>query len=153
MNTIDWESEKQKFMTIAYPRIVKAARRAFWHWKSNNRPDAVQESIGKAWDSYSRILLRGRDPEPLLPGIIRFALLWTRYDRKIAGRSRMPDVYDFRAGYKQQQISEHGQANPSDRSDPQNAWINWDVQTGDSPCALAAALEQTGTTLAQFCDL
>jgi hypothetical protein len=153
MNTINWEAEQQRFMEIAYPRIVKAARRAFWHWKSNKRPDAIQESVGKAWDSYSRLLLRGRDPERLLAGIIKFALLWTRYDRKIAGRARTPDVYDYRAGYKAQQISDQGEANPSDRADPHNPWIHWDVQTGDHPAELAAGLESANISLSQWYDL
>jgi hypothetical protein len=152
MNTLNWETEQQRFMTVAYPRIVKAATHDFWHWKSSKRPDAIQESVGKVWDSWSRLLLRNRDPEPLLAGIIKFALLWTRYDRKIAGRARTPDIYDYRAGFKQQQISEQGEANASDRADPQNPWIHWELHTGDDPSALAAALEQTGISLEQWYD-
>jgi hypothetical protein len=153
MNTLNWESEHIRFMSVAYPRIVKAATHAFWQWKSNKRPDAIQESICKAWDSWSRLLLRGRDPEPLLAGIIKYALLWTRYDRKIAGRSRMPDISDYRANMRQQLLSEGGQASPSDRADPANPWINWTLTSGDSPADLAAALESSGVSLAQWCDL
>jgi hypothetical protein len=153
MNTVNWQVEHERFMTNVYPRIVKAATHAFWHWKSNKRPDAIQESVGKVWDSWSRLLLRGRDPEPMLAGIIKFALLWVRYDRKIGGRARKPDVYDYRGGYKQQYLSDQGQASPSDRADRDNERINWHVQTGDDPCALAAALESTGISLSQWCDL
>src|SRR4051794_2529024 len=128
MNNLDWEQEHERFMTIVYPRIVKAATHAFWHWKSSQRPDAIQESVGKVWDSWSRLLLRGRDPEPMLAGIVRFALLWVRYDRKISGRSRRPDIFDFRAGFTQQHISEQGVANPADRADANNPWINWHVE-------------------------
>jgi hypothetical protein len=153
MNNVNWQVEHERFMTSVYPRIVKAATHAFWHWKSNKRPDAIQEAVSKVWDSFIRIRLRNRDPEPLLAGIIKYAILWVRYDRRIAGRSRMPDVFDYRSGFKQQQFSDDGGACPSDRGDAENAWIDWNVQTGDDPCALASALEQTGTSLAQFCDL
>jgi hypothetical protein len=153
MNTVNWQVEHERFMTIVYPRIVKAATHAFWHWKSNKRPDAIQEAVSKVWDSFIRLRLRGRDPEPMIGSLIKYALLWVRYDRKLGGRARTPDVYDFRAGFKQQQLSDHGEACPSDRADAENPWINWHVQTGDDPCDLAAALESSGVTLAQFCDL
>jgi hypothetical protein len=153
MNNLNWERERQRFMTVAYERTQKAAKRAFWRWHEWKRDDAIQESVGKVWDSWSRLLLRGRDPEPLLAGIIRFAVLWTRYDRRIAGRARTPDVFDYRSGLKRQLLSDHGEACPTDRGDPRNSWIDWDVQTGDDPGALAAVLEQTGITLAQWFDL
>jgi hypothetical protein len=153
MKNLNWEAEHKRFMTIVYPRIVKAATHAFWHWKISTRSDAIQESVGKVWDSWSRLLLRGRDPEPMLAGIIKYALLWVRYDRKIAGRARKPDVYDYRAGFAQQYLSDQGEASPSDRADADNPWINWHVQAGDNPALLASALEETGISLAQWCDL
>ena len=153
MNNINWEVEHERFMTIVYPRIVKAATHAFWHWKSNKRPDAIQESVGKVWDSWSRLLLRNRDPEPLLPGIIKYALLWVRYDRKLGGRARTPDVFDYRANMTQQFLSDQGVASPADRSDAENPWIDFNVQSNDDPAALAAALESTGVSLSQWCDL
>ena len=79
--------------------------------------------------------------------------MWVRYDRKIAGRARTPDIYDYRAGFTQQQLCDQGVASPSDRADAKNPWINWHVEAGDNPADLAAALEQTGVTLAQWCDL
>jgi hypothetical protein len=153
MNNINWQVEHERFMTIVYPRIVKAATHAFWHWKSNKRLDAIQEAVVKVWDSHRRLLLRNRDPEPLLAGIIKYALLWVRYDRKIGGRARTPDIYDFRAGFKQQQLSDQGEASPSSRSDPDNPWLDWGLSSGDNPVELAAALETSGITLSQFCDL
>jgi hypothetical protein len=88
----------------------------------------------------------------MIGSLIKFAILWVRYDRKIGGRARTPDVYDFRSGFKQQQIADDGQACPSDRADAGNAWIDWHVQTGDDPCALAAALEGSSVSLSQWCD-
>jgi hypothetical protein len=151
---MNWDQEQQRFMSIAFPATQKAAKRAFWHWREQHkRDDAIQECLAKMWDQWSRLLLRGKNPETMLGSLIKFAILWVRYDRRIAGRARTPDVYDYRAGYKAQQISEQGMANPADRSDPQNAWIDWVLSSGDDPCALAAALETSGISLAQWCDL
>jgi hypothetical protein len=76
------------------------------------------------WDQWSRLLLRGKDPETMIGSLIKFAILWVPYDRKLGGRARTPDVFDYWAGLTQQQISDQGVANPSDRSDPRNPWIN-----------------------------
>jgi hypothetical protein len=149
---LDWALEQERFVAVAYHRTLQAARKAFRHWHSRKRDDAIQECLAKMWDSWSRLLLRGKNPEPMLGGLIKYALLWCRYDRRIAGRARTPDVYDFRSGFKRQLLSDHGEACPTDRADAENAWINWNVQTGDDPSDLAAALETTGVTLAQWCD-
>jgi hypothetical protein len=132
-------------MDVAYPRTVRAARRAFRHWRSCKIEDALAECVGKVFDSRRRLLLRERDPEPLLPGLIKYAILWVRYDRKIAGRSRMPDVYDYRSHMRQQFLSEQGEASASDRSSSENPWIDWHVQAGDNPGELVAALEGSGS--------
>ena len=150
---MNWEAEKTRFMQIAYPATQKAARRAFWNWRDDKRPDAIQECTVKMWDSWSRLLQRGKNPEKMLGSLIKFAILWVRYDRKIGGRARKPDVYDFRSGFKQQLLSDDGTASPSDRADAENPWINWHVQSGDNPALLASALEETGISLAQWCDL
>jgi len=150
---MNWEQEKQRFMSIAYPATEKAAKRAFWHWRQHKRDDAIQECHAKMWDQWSRLLLRGKNPEKMLGCLIKFALLWVRYDRKLAGRARTPDIYDFRAGFKQQLLSDDGQASPSDRAHPGNPWIDWEAQTGDDPCALAAALESANISLSQWCDI
>ncbi len=149
---MNWKREHERFLTVAYHRTMKAAKRAFYGWRSCNRDDAIQECLAKMWDSWSRLLHRGKNPEPMTAGLIKFAILWVKYDRKIAGRSRVPDVYDFRSGFKQQQISEQGQANPADRSDPENTWISWNLSGGDNPSDLAAALETSGISLAQWYD-
>ena len=149
---MNWTLEQERFMTVAFEATRKAAKRAFWHWKSNKRDDAMQECLAKMWDQWSRLLLRGKNPEPMLGCLIKYALLWVRYDRRIAGRSRMPDVYDYRAGFAQQFLSDQGVASPADRSDAENPWIDFNVQSGDNPADLASALEETGVSLSQWCD-
>jgi len=152
MSEINWEVEHERFMTLVYPRTLKAAKRAFSGWHISKIDDVTAELVGKVWDSFIRLRLRGRDPEPMINSLIRWGLWWCRYDRKIAGRkARTPDVYDYRSNMKKQMLSDQGAA-PTDRSDPRNAWINWQVQAGDDPCQLAAALEETGISLAQWCD-
>ena len=97
MNNLNWEHEHERFMTVAYPRIVKAARRAFWHWKSTSAQRLSRNASGRmgllATGNSSGIV---PDPEPML-AIIKFASLWVRYDRKIAGRARTPEVFDYRS--------------------------------------------------------
>ena len=149
---IDWNREHEKFMRIAYARTLTAARKAFRSWPEWKIDDALAETIAKCWDSYSRVLLRGRDPEPLLAGIVRFSVLWTKYDRKVAHRSRTPDVYDYRAGFRRQDLSGQGQATPSERSSRDNGFIEWQTDTGDDPSELAGALEEHGLTLEDWLD-
>ena len=153
MSMINWSVEHEKFLTLALPAAHKAALGTFWNWRRDKRDDAVQECLAKMWDSWSRARLRGKNPEKMIGSLINFALLWVKYDRKIGGRARSFDVYDYRAGFKQQQFSDDGQASPTDRADPMNPWINWEVSSGDNPSDLAAALEQTGISLSQWCDL
>jgi hypothetical protein len=152
MNSLNREQEQQRFMEVAYLATQKAAKRAFWHWREHKRDDAIQECHAKMWDQWSRLLLRGRDPEPMLGCLIKYALLWVRYDRRIAGRARTLDVYDYRAGFAQQFLSDQGVASPADRSDAENPWIEFNVQSGDDPSDLACALESSGVSLAQWCD-
>jgi hypothetical protein len=152
MSTLNWELEHERFMAVAYPRTMTAAKRAFYGWHPRKRPDAEAELIAKLWDSWRRLLLRDRDPEPMLSGLLKFAILWVRYDRKLGGRARKPDVYDYRSGFSQHMLSDSGQPTPTDRSSAENSWINWDQSTGDNPADLAAALESTGITLKQWCD-
>jgi hypothetical protein len=152
MSTLNWELEHERFMAVAYPRTMTAAKRAFYGWHPRKKDDAIQECMAKMWDSYSRLLKRGKNPESIISGLIKFAILWVRYDRKLGGRARRPDVYDFRSGFSQHMLSDTNQPTPTDRSSAENSWINWDQSTGDDPCLLAAALESTGITLNQWCD-
>jgi hypothetical protein len=156
MSDINWEVEKARFMDVAYERTLRAAKRAFWHWPENKRQEAIQTCLAQMWLQWVRILKAGKQPEPILGGLIKYACLHVRYDRPVSimERARTPDVFDFRSGFKQQLLSDHGEACPTDRADANNPWINWHVQAGDNPCDLASALEETGgVTLAQFYDL
>jgi hypothetical protein len=152
MNDLNWATEHERFMANAYPRTMKAAKRSFYGWHPRKKDDAIQECLAKMWDSYSRLLKRGKNPEPMISGLIKYAVLWVRYDRKLGGRARNPDVYDYRSGFTQQLLSDRGQPTPTDRASAANSWINWDQSTGDDVCLLAAALESTGITLNQWCD-
>src|SRR3954468_2568553 len=136
------DAQRRRFEAVAYPRTLEAARRAFRAWHSRKRDDAVAECVAKMWDSWARLLDRGKDPMPLMPGLIKFAILWVRYDRRIAGRAPHPDVYDYRSGLKRQQLCGQGQASPTERSNPDNSWIDWELESGDDPAELAAALER-----------
>ena len=47
-----------------------------------------------------------------------------------------------------------GKLEPHDRSDRTNGFLNWTgAARTDNPANLAAALDQSGITLSQFCDL
>lgn len=144
------ETEQQRFERVAYPRTLGAARKAFKGWHERKRDDAVQECLAKMWDQWIRLVERGGDPEPILHGLIKYAVLWVRYDRRIAGRARMYDVFDYRAGMKQQQLDGQGHASPSERGDSENGWIDWGLEAGDNPAELAAALEQAGLTIEEY---
>src|SRR5271157_3711554 len=126
--------------------------RAFKGWHSRKRDDATAECLAKMWDQWKRLLDRGKDPEPMLPGLVKYAILWVRYDRRIAGRGRNPDVYDYRGGFSRHLLSEQGEASTSERSSHENSWIDWIVKSGDDRTELASALEESGVTLAQWCD-
>jgi hypothetical protein len=144
---IDWEFEKQRFKRVAYRRTVAAAHDAFRKWHRRKRDDAVAEMVGKMWDQWARLLMRGKDPEPMLWRLIYWARMWVRYDRKIAGRGRSPDVFDHRAKMTRQDLDGQGKAHPAERSARINGWIDWAVDArADDPSELAAALEQLGLT-------
>ena len=153
MSELNWQVEHERFMDLAYNRTMTAAKRAFWGWHESKRDDAVAECMAKMWDQWSRLLKRGKNPEPMLSGLVKFAVLWVRYDRRIAGRARTPDVFDFRAGLRRQQLSGQGQASPSERSSRDNNFTNWWTDTGDSPVEVAAVLEETWLTLEEWLDL
>jgi hypothetical protein len=147
-------SEQERFVTVAYDKTVRAARKSFRSWHRRKRDDAVQECVAKMWDQWIRLVNRGRDPVPLLPGLLKYAILWVRYDRRLAGRARSYDVMDYRASMKQQQLNGKGQVSPTDRSDRNNGWIDWAVSaSADDPAQLAAALEETGVSLRDWVDM
>ena len=149
MNTI--EAAQERFVEVAYPRALKAAHKAFKTWHERKRQDSVQECLAKLWQEWVLLVNRGRNPEPLLNGLIKYAILWVRYDRRIAGRARNIDVTDYRSGMKQQELNGKGEASPTDRSDQMNGWIDWSVKAKtDDPAQLASALEQVGLSLEEW---
>ena len=81
MTTI--EMTQERFVQVAYPTTMRAAHRAFKSWHERKRQDAVQECMAKMWDQWSRLVNRGRNPEPLLKGLIKYAILWVKYDRRL----------------------------------------------------------------------
>jgi hypothetical protein len=147
----DYRAEQRRFMQVAYQRTLGAARKAFKAWHARKRDDAIQECLSKMWDSWIRLVDRGGDPEPILHGLIKHSVLWVRYDRRIAGRARMYDVYDYRAGMTRQDLDGQGKAHPSERSDRINGFLGWTPKARtDDPAGLAAALETAGVTLEQY---
>lgn len=143
-------AEQRRFLELAYPRAIRAAQRAFKRWHSRKREDAIAECVAKVWATWVYNLEKGKDPLALLGPNIHFAILFVRYDRKVAGRARGYDVFDYRAGMKRQQLDGQGHARPNDRSDPLNGWIDWAVRSDDDPSAWAAALEEAGLTPAEL---
>ncbi len=126
------ETEQDKFMRLAYARTVASARKAFRSWHSSKREDAVQETLTKMLDQWLRLKARGGLPEEIVGGLIRYAILFVRYDRRVSGRARHPDVYDYRSGFRQQLLNAQWEASPSDRI-AANEWIDWEVASGDDP--------------------
>ena len=82
--------------------------------------------------------------------MIHHALMFVRYDRRVAGRASRPDVFDYRSVSNSSGLDGQGDASPSDRSDAENGWIDWRLAAGDDPAEVVAALEVTGLTLADL---
>ncbi|MDB5350129.1 MAG: hypothetical protein JWN86_1376 [Planctomycetota bacterium] len=144
---IDWRAEQDRFMALAFKRTTAAAHDSFRKWHRRKRDDAVAEMIGKMWDQWSRLVVRGKNPEPMIRTLLKWAILWVRYDRKIGGRGQSPDVYDYRAGMTRHDMDFQGRPHPTERSDPINGWLDWAVDAGaDDPAELAAALDAFGLT-------
>jgi hypothetical protein len=154
MNTLDWDREHARFMEVAYPKAQRAARRAFCRWHPSKSQDVQAEFMAKLWDEWSRLLLRGKDPEPLLYPLLHWAKRWVQYDRRLSGRPHNLDIQDYRVRMTQHLMDGRGKLQPHDRADRNNAFLDWTgTARTDDPCDLTAALETTGITLSQFCDL
>jgi hypothetical protein len=154
MSSINWSAEHKRFLAVAYERALRAARRAFRGWPDSKRDDAQAEFMAKLWDEWSRLVLRGKNPVPLLYPLLFWAKRWVQFDRRLAGRPRNLDIQDFRARMTQHLMDGRGKLQPHDRADRVNGFLDWSgTARTDDPCELAAALEETGVTLAQFCDL
>lgn len=153
MSTIDWQVEHQRFLAV-YDKVARAAKRAVRGWHVSKRDDAESEFIGKVWDQWWRVVERGKDPEPLHYPFLHWAKRWVEYDRRLSGRPRLIDIQDYRAGQTQHVMDGRGKLAPHDRSSRLNAFLDFSgISRTDDPCDLAAALETSGLTLAEFCDL
>src|SRR3954464_15757977 len=97
---LDRTIEHERFERVAYRRTLEAARTAFKGWHERKRDDAIGEMMVKMWDQWIRLVERGNDPERMTGRLIQWAILWVRYDRRVAGRARSYDVFDYRAGRK-----------------------------------------------------
>jgi hypothetical protein len=142
---LDWTIEHERFERVAYRRALEAAERAFRGWHERKRDDAMGEMMAKMWDQWSRLLQRGKDPEPMLGTLIKWAILWVRYDRRVAGRSRSYDVMDYRARMSRQDLDGQGRPHPSERGVRENHWIDWKgVAINDDPAMWAEARDVLG---------
>jgi hypothetical protein len=154
MNSLNWKAEQERFMTVAYDKAVRAAKRAFRHWHVSKRDDAEAEFIGKVWDQWWRVVERGKDPEPLLYPFLHWAKQWCYMDRRLSGRPRNIDLQHYRAQMVQHLMDGRGKLEPHDRSDRTNGFLDWTgAARTDDPADLAAALESTDVSLSQWCDL
>lgn len=121
---LDWAVEQERFERVAYRRTLETAGRAFRGWHERKRDDAVAEMVAKMWDQWKRLLERGKDPERMLGTLLKWAILWVRYDRKLGGRARSYDVFDYRAGMTRHDLDAQGRPHPAERGDRENHWID-----------------------------
>ncbi len=84
------ETVQDRFMRLAYVRTVAAARKAFRSWHICKREDAVQEPLTKMLDQWVRLKARGGPPGEIVGGLIRYAILFVRYDRRVSSRAIQP---------------------------------------------------------------
>ena len=99
------------------------------------------------WDQWSRLLIRGKNPEPMIGPLIHLAKLWVRYDRKIAGAGTWLRCLRLPGWHATATTVRAGQGQPDRPERPDNAWIDWTVDAGaDDPADWAAALEAAGLT-------
>ena len=142
---MDWAIEHERFERVAYRRTLEAAGAAFKGWHERKREDAIGEMMAKMWDQWSRLLKRGKDPERMVGTLLKWAILWVRYDRKVAGRARSYDVFDYRAGMNRQDLDSQGRPHPTERGARENHWIDWrGVGLDDDPALWAEAKDSLG---------
>ena len=142
---VDWSIEHERFERVAYARTLDAARVAFRGWHERKRDDAIAEMVAKEWATWRYNLEKGKDPVALLGANIRWAVLWVCSDRKVAGRARTYDVFDYRAGMRGQDLDAQGRPRPSERGARENHGIDWlGVAIDDDPALWAEAREGLG---------
>jgi len=148
---INWKVEQDRFERVAYPSALRAAQRAFRKWHGRKRDDAEAEFMAKMWDQWSRLISKGKDPEPMLWPLLHWAKQWVYMDRRLAGRPQNIDIQDYRTGMTQHLMDGRGRLKPHERSARINGFLDWSAQARtDDPAALAAALEGAGLTLEEY---
>jgi hypothetical protein len=146
-------SAKTRFEEVAWPLALRRARAAFRRWPQRKRQDAEAEFMAKMWDQWARLAARGRDPEPLLYPMLRWAKKWVYRDRRLAGRASVPDIYDYRAGMTRHLMDKSGRIRPHDRSARMNGFLEWDATAAaQNHVGLVAALDAAGLTLADLSE-
>ena len=110
MNTIDWRAEHERFERVALPFALKAARRAFKRWHERKRDDAEAEFMAKMWDQWARLLLRGKDPEPMLWPLIHWAKQWVLHGQETV---RPPPQPRYRGLSSRHDPTPYGRARPA----------------------------------------
>jgi hypothetical protein len=142
---VDWSIEHRRFERLAYRWALAAAKRAFRKWHERKRDDAVAEMVAKVWATWRFNVEKGKDPVALLGANIHWAILWVRYDRRIVGRARSIDVFDYRAQMKRQNLDGQGRPHPTERGIRENHWIDWrGVGIDDDPARWAEARDLMG---------
>lgn len=142
---LDWTIEHERFERVAYRRTLEAAAKAFKGWHERKRDDAIAEMVAKVWATWRYNIEKGKDPAALLGANIKWAVLWVRYDRKVSGRARSYDVFDYRAAMKRQDLDSQGRPHPTDRGVRENHWIDWrGVAINDDPALWAEAKDGLG---------
>ena len=143
--------EQERFMEVAYDRTVRAAQRAFKSWHERKRADAIQECIAKQWDQWIRLVNRGRDPEPLLRGLTRYAILFVRYDRKVARKSPQLRRDGLPGRHEAATTQRQGQGQP-DRSRQQGQRLDRLGGQGENrrPLGTRRRLEAVGVSLEEW---
>ena len=96
-------AEQRPFLETADPRALGVAERAFQRWPGRERDDAIAEWVATVWATRVFNLETGKDSVARLGPNIHRAILWVRYDRRIAGRAMGFDVFDDRANMKRRQ--------------------------------------------------
>lgn len=75
------------------PRVKRHAQILFRGLiDSNQREDAIAETIGLAWLWYARLVRRGKDPNRFISVLASFAVKHVRSGRKVCGQEKAKDV-------------------------------------------------------------
>ena len=139
---MDWEQEHRRFMAAAYPATLK--------------PQSEHSGLGlgtnetmRSRSAWLRCGINGagwsqnhKSPEKMLGSLINFAILWSSTTARSPAEPERPTCLTM-VRLRAAAILDRRRRPPNIRLIVEKSWINWHVQTGDSPLELAAALEQS----------